>query len=164
MPVKLNLDLDWDLQCKPTSRQIGNVKSNVYETYMVPKNGKPVLTDKSVETYYVDKYGNRASIEGKKSEYHYNNDGTLKNATIQRERPGRAVDTFVKNKSGSGKWFNAEVKTNFMTAYANEKGITSATFNSRYFDKASVDALPANIKKMVLDGLDFIMQNIKKVK
>ena len=85
MPAKLNLD--WDLRCKPTSRQIGNVRTNVYETYMVPKNGKPFLTDKSVETYYVDQYGNRASVQGKKSEYHYNNDGTLKNATIQRERP-----------------------------------------------------------------------------
>lgn len=163
MPRKIQLGYTYNNV--NTSKQIGNVRSDVFEAYKVyPGDKKPVLDHKIVDTYYVDEFtGKRQGLKGKSSRYYYDEAGALKEAFINRQN-NKLYDSLIKRKLGNGSWFNEQIETNYLSAFADETGIKDASLRSSYLNKAHIDALPTNIKKTVYAALDFLMENIKKVR
>ena len=148
-----------------TSKQIGNIRSDVIESYKVYHGDKkPVLESKIVDTYYVDEFtGERKGSKVKSSTYYYDDAGALKEAFIKRQN-NKLYDSLIKSKLGNGSWLNEQIETNYLSAFADETGIKDASLRSSYLNKAHIDALPTNIRKTVYAALDFLMENIKKVR
>ena len=101
--------------------------------------------------------------KGKLSRYYYDEAGALKEAFIERQN-NKLYNSLIKNKIENGSWFNEQIETNYLSAFADETGIKDASLRSSYLNKAHIDALPTNIKKTVYAALDFLMENIKKVR
>lgn len=163
MPARISRDFKYNEI--NTSKQIGNIRSDVSETYRVYPGKKPVLESKNVDTYYVDEYtGKRATPIGKSSHYSYNEFGELKEAVIERQN-NKLYNSITKYKIGNGSWFNKAIETNYLSVSADQNGaINNAVLRSRYLDKEMIEALPINIKKTVYAALDFLMANLKKIR
>ena len=158
-----------------TSKQIGNIRSDMIESYEtpavikeqgakpVPTGEKPVLTSKEVSTYYTDRFtGERAGRNGKMSSYCYNYDGSPDYAKIDRIK-NSYEQTLVKN--GSGKWYNERVNIPALDIMEAPDGTVKRTLlNSSYLDKGSIDELPSRIKKVVYAGFDDIIAKLTKLR
>ena len=83
---------------------------------------------------------------------------------IIKRQNNKLYDSLIKSKLGNGSWFNEQIETNYLSAFADETGIKDASLRSSYLNKAHIDALPTNIRKTVYAALDFLMENIKKVR
>ena len=156
-----------------TSRQIGDIKTDVYEEIETPAEikskganpeikGKPVVTYKTVKSYYVDKYGTPLNNRAKQSVYYYNMDGSLKRAQIERTKAGYEV---TQAREENGKWYNRNVKTGYLDVTSNADGkITKSYLNTEYLDKTNLDSLPAKIQKTMQAGLDDIVLKLTKLR
>ncbi len=156
-------DFDLNFDAKTSSRQTGNVKSEVSELY---NNGK--LTNKTVKTYYVDRFQTEDTNRPvKTTTYFYDDSGNLKKIEMNKESKYGNIYKFDKTKIGNnGKWFNSYLKTPDINVCANTDGtIKRANFGVDLDGlQTKIKDLPKHAQKMFYSGLDFIMENIKKIR
>ncbi len=156
-------DFDLNLDEKTSSRQVGNVKSEVSELYT---NGK--FTNKTVKTYYVDRFQREdKSRPVKTTTYSYDDSGILKKIEMNKECKFNNEYKFNKTKIGNnGKWFNAYLKTPDIMAIGNADGrIKYANFGIDLDGlQTKIKNMPKHAQKMFYAALDFLMENIKKIR
>lgn len=157
--------VDFNFDEKKTSRQAGNVKSEIAELY---SDGK--LQNKTVNTYYVDSFTQQKDPNRpmKTTTYHYNDSGVLKKAEMKKECTNLHNEyKFEKTKIGNnGKWFNSYLKLPDMTTLASTDGtIKYANFEAALDGlQTKIKDLPKHAQNMFYAGLDFLMENIKKIR
>ncbi len=160
-----NLDFELNCDSKTTSRQVGNVRTEVNEFY---SNGR--LQDKSVNTYYVDKFTKQKDPNRptKTTTYYYDNSGVLTKTEMTKESTkfSNAYE-FSKTKIGNnGKWYNAYLNTPDIRVLGDADGkIKSAKFGvDLYGLQTKIKDMPKHAQKMFYSALDFLMENIKKIR
>ena len=158
-------DYDFNFDSKTSSRQVGNVRTEVNEFY---NNGR--LQDKTVNTYYVDRFTKQKDPNRltKTTTYYYDDSGVLSKTEMKKEftKFNNAYE-FVKNKIGNnGKWFNSYLKTPDIMVLGDADGKIKAAKFGVDLDglQTKIKDLPKHAQNMFYAGLDFLMENIKKIR